>query len=441
MEGKATIEYALRRHAVPLDEVARRHSAVVGLVRRMLGVTPHCDGLLEIWPPAFTTYNVLVPNLLDIPRCDLGLGLPPHVRALVTYVASRTYGCSYCAAHAALVGTVVRGPGGTLHLNEEAMNAAESPLFGAPERAAVAFAAQVARIPAQVGREGCQDLARHFDEEAVEAIVLAVSLMGFLNRFMNTMGVVLEYRALKTAEEHLARSGWTPGVAYDPQHDAATVNADPHDEKPPGLFKVAGFLPGAIAYDRRALAGIAGSRAALVEQLRKALGFVPSYLLRLHRLAPQRAFAHVLVERLAVDGKGLPAGIKAAMGYVAARRARSVTLAAHFAYLARRAGIPADRLVQLAHPEASGLAANEAAALALAHAASLAPSRVTPRIIDALVKSLEPPSIVEAVLVLSCVTLLVRLVAALPTMAHEPEIEEMLRADEATLDLASMAAG
>ncbi|CAN0445827.1 unnamed protein product, partial [Ectocarpus sp. 12 AP-2014] len=54
------------------------------------GVTPRCDQYLELWPPGFETYNVMVPNLFDIPFCDFGVGtLTPDLRSIPAYVSSR----------------------------------------------------------------------------------------------------------------------------------------------------------------------------------------------------------------------------------------------------------------------------------------------------------------------------------------------------------------
>lgn len=42
------------------------------LVRVMLGVVPNCHSYLEIWPPALRTYNVMVPNVLNLPFMNWG---------------------------------------------------------------------------------------------------------------------------------------------------------------------------------------------------------------------------------------------------------------------------------------------------------------------------------------------------------------------------------
>ncbi len=71
--------------------VSRPSLPLVGLLLlEKLGVTPRCDQYLELWPPGFETYNVMVPNLFDIPFCDFGVGtLTPDLRSIPAYVSSR----------------------------------------------------------------------------------------------------------------------------------------------------------------------------------------------------------------------------------------------------------------------------------------------------------------------------------------------------------------
>src|SRR5919206_731751 len=100
MNDTALTPQLLRDSMVGWDVLDERYHALLQLVNRLLGVVPNCDRYLEIWPPAFRTYNVMVPNLLNLPVPVLRLGgPPPAVVRLAMYVASRTAGCSYCSAH------------------------------------------------------------------------------------------------------------------------------------------------------------------------------------------------------------------------------------------------------------------------------------------------------------------------------------------------------
>src|SRR5215204_2045980 len=89
----------LERDAVPFTELRSRYGSLLELVRKLIGVVPNCDPYLEIWPTAFRTYNVMVPNLLNLPLLVWGFGAPVTIVGLVMYVSSRTAGCPYCSAH------------------------------------------------------------------------------------------------------------------------------------------------------------------------------------------------------------------------------------------------------------------------------------------------------------------------------------------------------
>lgn len=98
--GAASLAPLLWESRVGWDVLDDRYGALLRLVDTVLGVVPNCDRYLEIWPPAFRTYNILVPNLLNLPVPVLGVGGPPAgVVGLAMYVASRVAGCPYCSAH------------------------------------------------------------------------------------------------------------------------------------------------------------------------------------------------------------------------------------------------------------------------------------------------------------------------------------------------------
>ena len=89
----------LEKETVSFETLHTRYGSLLELVRRIIGVVPNCDPYLEIWPPAFRTYNVMVPNLLNLPLMVWGFGAPRSTLGLAMYVSSRTAGCMYCSAH------------------------------------------------------------------------------------------------------------------------------------------------------------------------------------------------------------------------------------------------------------------------------------------------------------------------------------------------------
>ena len=92
----------LRDDMVSWEVLERRYGSLLELVRVLLGVVPNCDRYLEIWPPAFRSYNVMVPNFLNLPSPVLGVGgAPGDVVGLGMYVSSRVGGVP--VLHGALV--------------------------------------------------------------------------------------------------------------------------------------------------------------------------------------------------------------------------------------------------------------------------------------------------------------------------------------------------
>src|SRR5436305_5581563 len=189
------------------------------LVRLVIGVVPNCDSLLAIWPQGFRTYNLLVPNLLNLPFSIWGWGPPVVPLGLALYTASWTARCAYCTAHTCAF-TLRRGA------PPETLMGRRSPA----ENAAVAAAEALSRIPSAFRREHKDDLLRHFSAPNAERIALGVALMGFLNKFMDAAGVDLEPASVEEVSAALLPTGWTPG-----KHRLATeASADPALQPRPG---------------------------------------------------------------------------------------------------------------------------------------------------------------------------------------------------------------
>ncbi|MGD1918260.1 MAG: hypothetical protein ACFCAD_04870 [Pleurocapsa sp.] len=62
-----TIAQLLKPSEIDFDTLHDSYDPMLGLVKELIGVVPNCDKLLEIWSPGFRTYNLIVPNLLNLP--------------------------------------------------------------------------------------------------------------------------------------------------------------------------------------------------------------------------------------------------------------------------------------------------------------------------------------------------------------------------------------
>lgn len=421
---KATLEFALRPHAVPLETVLERHRPLVEVVQRLLGVVPNAYGLFEIWPPGFVTYNLIVPSFLDVPRCDAGFGLAPAHRAMAMYVSSRTHGCSYCAAHCAAVGTVFKGARANLDKAAQSLDPETCKMLTPGEKALVDYATAAATIPSTLTARHRVELARHFSTDDQESIVLCVTLMGFLNRAMDAFNTVLEAPLVAMSREHLAASGWSPGQFFVEGVDDVVSRGLDHPE--PGFFGLVRSVIQAELFGKRALSGVGSSVAAMDRQIVEAQGFVPAALTRLRRKGPRRVLTHTLVERMAVPGVAIPSWMKWTMGYVAAKRAHNDLLAGEMAACALRAGAPLETLAIAPDGDLSALEPMEQVTLRFARATSAAPNGLQPADIEDVMGMHEPASIVELVVTMSIAGAFQRYTATYPNHDWDPVVRETI---------------
>lgn len=131
------------------------------------------------------------------------------LKFMVAQIVSSAAGDSYCTAHnaqnAANIGRAA------LEKVQALERFATSPLFTPAERAALSLARAAGSHPPAVTDTHFVELKKHFSEDAIVEIVAVIALLGWLNRWVQTVATPLEASALAFANEHLAPSGWTPG--------------------------------------------------------------------------------------------------------------------------------------------------------------------------------------------------------------------------------------
>jgi len=104
----------------------------------------------------------------------------------------------------------------SLHAKFEALGQFEqSPDFSKAERAALHFAQAAGKAPNAVGDVEFADLRRHFDDDQILEMTAVLALMGFLNRWNDTLATPLEAGPRNFAECRLAANGWSVGKHLD----------------------------------------------------------------------------------------------------------------------------------------------------------------------------------------------------------------------------------
>jgi alkylhydroperoxidase family enzyme len=297
----------LEQEAVPFETLHTRYGSLLELVRKLLGMVPNCDTYLEIWPPAFRTYNVMVPNLLNLPFLGWGLGAPRSTVGLAMYVSSRTAGCAYCSAHSC---SFALRRGATVEEVTSALDAERT--LTAADRVAVRVARSLAVVPASVDDETRAELWRQFSEKNAEWVVLAIAMMGFLNKAMDALGVPLEEPVACEVNGVIGPSGWKPG-----QHMSTTVL----DGDPPGAdslltrLSFIRYAPQAIKLDKGWTQGVPDRWPAVGEFLRRTTGHSFPVLSHLRHRRAVRAIATMIKENLSESVIGLDNKLAAGLIY------------------------------------------------------------------------------------------------------------------------------
>jgi alkylhydroperoxidase family enzyme len=390
----ATLIGLLRPKAIPLETLRHRYGSLLELVRKLIGVIPNCDSYLEIWPPAFRTYNLMVPNFLNLPLSLWGLGAPKDIVGLAMYVSSRSAQCAYCSAHTC---SFALRRGTAPEKVARALDAAY-PSHTPAERAVIAVARSLSRVPCELTEAERDELGRHFSPANLEWIVLGISMMGFLNKFMDAVGVELEGSTVDEVESLIAPSGWAPGKHLESARPRADIPAPRADTLRTKLGVIA-HVPSALSLDVQWTAGAPKRWPAVASYLRERTGHDFPVLSRLRHARAIRAIAVMLRDNLDETTTVLGLPVKCLAGITYANAVADLALA--------------DELEKLGaqHPisrEARGEAAQ--AALLLAEAASATPAVIPQAVVDACASSnLPAAAIVELIAWLSLLQLLHRL--------------------------------
>ncbi len=430
----ATLAQHLSTSSVPMSELEQDYRPMLKLVEVLIGVVPNCDPFLEIWPPGFRSYNLLVPNLLNLPVSLFGQGAPKDLIGLAMYTASRAAECMYCSAHTCSF-ALRRGT------SPEALTGDYNEI----ESAVVRVAEGISSVPASIRHEDVLHLRKFLSESDIEWLVLSVAMMGFLNKFMDTMGIELEEAAIHDVEELIGPTGWQVGkhgwnseeIEYFDFLDGAPLQAKSGTPSSGGNGGGPGFshvpkdslatyiqtlrqAPAAIRMDRQWQRGISSRLAPALLDLEAEVGHSFPVLASMNHARPVRALATVLRDNLDPDLSALGLRAKAMVGLVYARVVGDEVLTAECIQLAERvdpncnhrlltaigrfAAEPAETAVL-----PPGLTREEAAAVMLAKVGAPSPSVVNEISIEHATDALNPEQIVEVVVWLSVQQLLHRL--------------------------------
>ncbi len=405
-----TLVSLLKEHMIPWETLHERYGPLLELVRTLIGVVPNCDRYLEIWEPAFRTYNIMLPNFFNLPFSIFGLGAPPDVVGMGMYVASRAAECPYCSAHTC---SFALRRGASAEKMAQALVGGSAP-FTPGELATVAVARSLARVPCELTASEREELMRCFRPDQAEWIVLGIVMMGFLNKFMDTIGVELE---ASTVAEVSATMGadWSTGKAGKELDPAARRTPPPPADNLWTKLRIVPLLPTALRLDKRWQQGVPAAWPAVGEHLRESTGHDFPVLARIRHARVIKSVASMLRENLDPATTVVGLDVKVLAGVIFAEVVADRALGADVRALATKNDVAETQL-----DEAMRFAADRDAAapgsdpkvrvaLLLGRAASPSPAEIDADIVAACREGgLSAPAIVELVSWISVLQMLHR---------------------------------
>jgi alkylhydroperoxidase family enzyme len=424
-----TLAQAIQPEWVSTEQLDDDYRPVLKMVRELIGVIPNCNPVLEIWPTGFRTFNLLVPNLLNLPAALVGQGAPKDLVGIAMYSSSNAAGCPYCTAHHCSF-AIRRGadPDAVLGKRTEA------------EAAVANLAEAMAVVPARVTKAHIEAVEAHLSDTDIEWIVLAVGLGGFLNKFMDTMGIQLEEDTVADVQAMLRPTGWDPTrhlwtseeVAGQSPEEGRPLSAaasgwtevDRSDEIP--VDSIATYLrvfrqaPGAVRLEKAWTKGVSGRIGPTLLMLEEEIGYAFPILGAITSTKVVKAIATGLRDNLDAEVSRIGLKAKLLAGMVYAGGVGNELLLNELAVVAEAVAPGIDPRLMAAtrrfakEPAVTasvphGLSIDEAAALLLAKAASSSPAEVSEITVATVSPTLDADEIVELVVFLSLLQTLARL--------------------------------
>ena len=130
------------------------------------------------------------------------------LKRLIGWVSSNAAGCRYCQAHTI---RAAERYGAEQEQLENVWDYKTHPAFSDAERAALNFSLAASLIPNAVDESIKTELYKYWNEGEIVEMLGVISLFGYLNRWNDSMGTVVEDGAIESAEKFLGKHDWEKG--------------------------------------------------------------------------------------------------------------------------------------------------------------------------------------------------------------------------------------
>ena len=169
-------------------------------VESFMGYLPNAYLSMAEQPALLSAFSGLAASVFQSEGIDI------QTKQLIALASSLSSGCKYCQAHTS------HGAERAGMENEkivDILNYVESTKYSDKEKAVLDLSFAAGKTPNQSTQKHFDNLNKHFSNKEIIDIVSVIALFGFLNRWNDTMGTVLEDVPENFVENQLKPLGWS----------------------------------------------------------------------------------------------------------------------------------------------------------------------------------------------------------------------------------------
>ena len=168
-------------------------------VESFMGYLPNAHLLMAERPELLMSFSNLASTIFQAEGIDI------QTKQLIALASSLSSGCKYCQAHTS---HGAERAGVSANKISDILKYTESDLYDDKEKALLDLAFAAGKTPNECNKNHFDQLKKYFSKKEIIDIVSVISLFGYLNRWNDTLGTVLEDIPEEFVEDNLKPLGW-----------------------------------------------------------------------------------------------------------------------------------------------------------------------------------------------------------------------------------------
>lgn len=168
-------------------------------VESFMGYLPNAHLLMAERPELLMSFSNLASTIFQAEGIDI------QTKQLIALASSLSSGCKYCQAHTS---HGAERAGVSAKKISDILKYTESDSYDDKERALLDLAFAAGKTPNECNKHHFDQLKKYFSKKEIIDIVSVISLFGYLNRWNDTLGTVLEDIPEEFVQDNLKPLGW-----------------------------------------------------------------------------------------------------------------------------------------------------------------------------------------------------------------------------------------